>query len=589
MHQVAKVWYRLYWAFMLIFSVGVLLGTLVAAFLPGMESFGQTWGFNATTLFLSIIHVTYSLSFYWILGRASLPSATLIGCMLFSLILLNGMVQTDPSTASYIYVVAWAVNILCTGIFGPPLLLGSVMLTLVYVLVHSNFEVKDMSPHSLVLAGTSVVAALVAYFFWRRRFVDVELQAVNQLSGQLRNNQQQSEILIQSIADGIIVINTDQRITIMNPMAAVMTEWAVDEATNMDVNVVVKLTQENGTDMPQDQNPFTVVLKQRKRINQALELSGRNGNKRVISLVISPIVPPNETNPIGAVAVMRDISQERVAEKQRAEFISTASHEMRTPVAAIEGYLALALNDKVSQIDSKARSYLEKAHSSTQHLGKLFQDLLTSSKAEDGRLTSHPVVVEMGAFMQQLTDDLKFAADKKGLASEFVIGGPDSTVDTTNKDASAQHLLKPLYYVLADPDRLREVVTNLFDNACKYTDSGKISIGLTGDNDVVQVYVRDTGAGIPAADVPHLFQKFYRVDNSATRTIGGTGLGLFICRKIVELYHGRIWVESNVGRGSTFFINLPRLSTQRAAEMQASETDKASAQLASTAPPPTTS
>lgn len=589
MHQVAKIWYRLYWAFMLIFSISLLLATIVTALLPGLDGIGQTFGLNTTMLILTSIHVTYSLTLFWILGRRSVPSATLISCMLFSLILLSGLVQTDPSTASYVYVIAWAINILCTGIFGPPLLLGSVLLTFVYVLVHSNFDAYAISAQSLVLAGTGVAVAFVAYFFWRRRFVDVELQAVNQLSGQLRNNQQQSEILIQSIADGIIVINTDQRITIMNPMAAVMTEWAVDEATNMDVNVVVKLTQENGTDIPPDQNPFTVVLMQRKRINQALELAGRNGNKRVISLVISPIVPPNETNPIGAVAVMRDISQERVAEKQRAEFISTASHEMRTPVAAIEGYLALALNDKVSQIDSKARSYLEKAHSSTQHLGKLFQDLLTSSKAEDGRLTSHPVVVEMGSFMQQLTDDLKFAADKKGLASEFVIGGPDSTVDTTSKDASSQHVLKPLYYVLADPDRLREVVTNLFDNACKYTDSGKISIGLTGDTDVVQVYVRDTGAGIPPADVPHLFQKFYRVDNSATRTIGGTGLGLFICRKIVELYHGRIWVESTVGRGSTFFINLPRITTQRASELQASETDKASAQLASTAPTATTS
>jgi two-component system sensor histidine kinase VicK len=102
--------------------------------------------------------------------------------------------------------------------------------------------------------------------------------------------------------------------------------------------------------------------------------------------------------------------------------------------------------------------------------------------------------------------------------------------------------VRPLYYVYADPDRLREVVTNLFDNAIKYTPEGKVTIGLTGDQNVMQCYVRDTGPGIPAADVPHLFQKFYRVDNSATRTIGGTGLGLFICRKIIQLDKGRIWV-----------------------------------------------
>jgi signal transduction histidine kinase len=181
----------------------------------------------------------------------------------------------------------------------------------------------------------------------------------------------------------------------------------------------------------------------------------------------------------------------------------------------------------------------------------------------------------MGSFMQQLTDDLKFAAEKKGLLAEFVIGGADQTIDATTKDVDAQRLVKPLYYVNVDADRMREVVTNLFDNACKYTDTGKISIGLTGNTEVVQIYIRDTGAGIPAEDIPHLFQKFYRVDNSATRTIGGTGLGLFICRKIVELYHGRIWVESAVGKGSTFFINLPRLTSQRAAELQAAEANKA--------------
>ena len=114
---------------------------------------------------------------------------------------------------------------------------------------------------------------------------------------------------------------------------------------------------------------------------------------------------------------------------------------------------------------------------------------------------------------------------------------------------------------------MREVITNLFDNAVKYTDSGKITIGLTGDDKISQIYISDTGAGIPAEDIPHLFQKFYRVDNS--RTVGGTGLGLFICRKIVELYNGRIWVESEFGKGSTFYINLPRVSSQKANELKA--------------------
>jgi PAS domain S-box-containing protein len=574
MHQVAKVWYRVYWALMLCFSVGLTIASAVVVFFPGLNNVGETFGLGTTSLVFASIHTVYSLTGYWLVARSSQPFASLIGSMLMVFVLLNGINQTNPDVATYLYIAMWVAQMLFSGFFGPPFLMGGVFMVYLFVLLENDFAVLEISQPMYIFMVLVLLAAIGSYYFWRRRFVDIEMQEVNQLSGMLRNNQQQSEILIQSIADGIIVTNTEGKITIMNPMAAVMTEWPVEEATSIDVKVVVKLSLENGTELRDDENPFAQVLQDKKRLNKALQLTGRNGSQRYISLVISPIVPPNETTPIGAVAVMRDISEERTAEKQRAEFISTASHEMRTPVAAIEGYLALALNDKVSQIDSKARSFLEKAHSSTQHLGKLFQDLLTSSKAEDGRLTSHPVVVEMGTFMQQLTDDLKFAADKKGLASEFVIGGANATVDTTTKDASQQHLLKPLYYVYADPDRMREVVTNLFDNACKYTDAGKISIGLTGDAQVVQIYVRDTGAGIPATDVPHLFQKFYRVDNTATRTIGGTGLGLFICRKIVELYQGRIWVESTVGKGSTFLINLPRLSNQKAMELQASEDTK---------------
>jgi signal transduction histidine kinase len=357
----------------------------------------------------------------------------------------------------------------------------------------------------------------------------------------------------------------------MNPSAAAMTEWPIAEAVGVDALMVLKFNKENGEPLPDDEkDQFTAVLKSNEHVNTTLQLTGRNNKTQVVSLVVSPVANPKNNTLVGAVAVMRDISDQRAVEKQRADFISTAAHEMRTPVAAIEGYLSLALNEKVSTIDTRARGYLEKAHTSTQHLGKLFQDLLTSSKAEDGRLSNHPVVVEMGVFMQQLSDDLKFAAEKKGLFAEFIVGASD-TIDATVKDAALSHIVKPLYYVLVDPDRMREVVTNLFDNATKYTEQGKISIGLTGDTDVVQIYVRDTGSGIPKEDIPHLFQKFYRVDNSATRTIGGTGLGLFICRKIVELYHGRIWVESELGKGSTFFINLPRLSTQRATELQATE------------------
>jgi len=389
--------------------------------------------------------------------------------------------------------------------------------------------------------------------------------ASSALASSLRDEKLKSSIIINAIDDGVAVIDNQGVIQLFNPGASNITGWKAEEAVGLDWQLVFKLVDAKEAAVDPQTTAFRKVFRTGQAVRDETNLITKSGKTAALSLSVSPMLDGNR-QATGAVAVFRDVSEERQEEAQRADFISTASHEMRTPVAAIEGYLALALNDKVSTIDARARGYLDKAHASTQHLGQLFQDLLTSAKAEDGRLTNHPQVVEIGQFLEQLSEDLKFAAEKKGLFMEFVSGGSGQKIDAT-----VNKVIQPLYYAWADPDRLREVVTNLFDNACKYTEQGKVTIGLTGNEQVVQFYVRDTGPGIPAEDVPHLFQKFYRVDNSATRTIGGTGLGLFICRKIIELYQGRIWVESELGKGSTFFINLPRLSSQKAEQMLAKQ------------------
>jgi PAS domain S-box-containing protein len=387
------------------------------------------------------------------------------------------------------------------------------------------------------------------------------------LSKGLADTKLRFEVIINNIEDGVILIDAQGVIQLFNPGASTISGWPVDEATGIDIHNVMKLLDAKGEVLAPATSAFTTVFTSGQTIhdNTAVLLT-RDKKQMPINLSLTPLL--DEAKLItAAVAVFRDVSQQRAEEKQRGDFISTASHEMRTPVAAIEGYLALALNDKVATIDNRARDYLEKAHTSTQHLGQLFQDLLTSAKAEDGRLTSHPAPVELGSFLESLTNDLRFAAEKKGLFMDFVSG--NSNTINARVSEGGERVIRPLYYVYVDPDRLREVITNLFDNAVKYTPEGKVTIGLTGNDQVVQCSVQDTGPGIPADDLPHLFQKFYRVDNSATRTIGGTGLGLFICRKIVELYGGRIWVESEVDKGSSFYINLPRLSTEKAGALQA--------------------
>jgi two-component system, OmpR family, sensor histidine kinase VicK len=419
----------------------------------------------------------------------------------------------------------------------------------------------------LVLVGIVIIIS-------RRRILHVKDSVMSSV-GDLQEEKARSSFILNTIEDGVVVVDNQKIIRIINPSAAKLVGWTVQDAIGLDFTSVFKFADPQGTAKVAPDDPISKGLTEGANLRDNNTQIVSKDNRTFFASIGISAIKSKDSKVNGVVAVFRDISEEKAEEKRRTDFISTASHEMRTPVAAIEGYLALALNEKVSSIDAKARGFLVKAHESTQHLGKLFQDLLTSTKAEDGRLVSHPIVIEMGDFLEKVSESLRFAAQKKGLLMDFIIGAQDS------RDAAAvAKVIKPLYYIHADPDRLREVITNIFDNAVKYTPSGKITIGLTGNAEVVQFFVKDTGPGIPKEDIPHLFQKFYRVDNSATRTIGGTGLGLFICKKIVELYKGRLWVESTLGHGSTFFINFPRLSAQKASEFQTAEAQK----LANTSP-----
>lgn len=376
----------------------------------------------------------------------------------------------------------------------------------------------------------------------------------------LKNQKWRPDFILSAIQDGVMMVGRDNLIHLLNPAASDILGWPPKDAMGLDFHNVLALVNEKGEPYPPETHPFSQAMATGRAIRDNHSfLVTRNGKRIPVSILVSPVISSKERGVDSVVGVFRDISKEKQEEAQRSDFVSTASHEMRTPLAAIEGYLSLALNPKTAKLDDNARNYLQKAAESTKHLGSLFQDLLTSSKAEDGRLISYPAAVEMGEILQKAAEAGQFRAHEKGLTLQYVV--------SSDQDKGGK-VIRPLYYTYVDPNRIREVIQNLIDNAIKYTMEGGIVIRLTGDDSTIQMQIQDSGSGVPAEDIPHLFQKFYRVDNSATRTVSGTGLGLFICKKIVELYNGRIWVESDLGKGSTFFINLPRLTATQALEMQ---------------------
>ena len=369
--------------------------------------------------------------------------------------------------------------------------------------------------------------------------------------------------ILDAVDDGVLAVDQKGNILAINPSAEQITGWSGSDAAGLVFNSVLKITNNDGAEMLDISNPVNRVLRTNENFTtRDLFIKTQSGKITPIFLAVNSIGGSNS----GVVVVFRDISKELSDNREQAEFISTASHEMRTPVASIEGYLGLALNPATATIDARAKSFLEKAHENTQHLGQLFQDLLDITKAEDGRLKNEPVVLDATEFARDIWEGLKPKAENKGLEYVFM---PDH-------NATGEKTIMPVFFIHADRDHLHEVLNNLFENAIKYTPSGTVAVNVTGDNDSVQISVKDSGIGIPAEDLPHLFQKFYRVDNSETREINGTGLGLFLSRKLTESIGGKLTVESEYKKGSIFTVKLPRITRENAESLKAKEDAKKS-------------
>ena len=367
--------------------------------------------------------------------------------------------------------------------------------------------------------------------------------------------------ILDAVDDGVLAVDSKGNILAINPAAEQITGWNGSDAAGLVFNSVLKITNNEGGEMIEISNPVNRVLQTGENFTtRDLFIKTQSGKIVPIFLAVNLIDGQNS----GVVVVFRDISKELKENREQAEFISTASHEMRTPVASIEGYIGLARNPATATIDARAKSYLQKAHENTKHLGQLFQDLLDITKAEDGRLKNEPVVLDAIEFSRNIWEGLKPKAEAKGLSYTFE---PDN-------HKTGEKTLTPVFFIHADRDHLHEILNNLFENAIKYTPSGMVSVNITGDNNNVQISVKDSGIGIPAEDIPHLFQKFYRVDNSETREINGTGLGLFLSRKLTESIGGFLDVESEYKKGSTFTVKLPRITRENAEKLKAIEDAK---------------
>ncbi len=374
----------------------------------------------------------------------------------------------------------------------------------------------------------------------------------NKLGNAGGNQAALAEMALKVIHDGVIITDKNGVIEFINPAAATMTGYnSANQALGLDYGLVLKLETKEGRQLSDAENPLIQAIKTEQALDpyQCCLVVGQTDKRIPISV---SVMPPEGTNQKHLIT-FRDITKELEEEGEQTEFISTASHEMRTPVATIDGYVSLALNPQTATIDDRARGYLEAASKASKHLGKLFQDLLDITKLDDGHIKPHFEPAEMVGLVEDISNDYQPHAKSAKINLNF---------GSNRKNTFGEgRRIEQVAYSFIDVSFMREILDNLISNALKYTpEGGSIYINVRGDGNRVLINVTDTGMGISSEDLGHIFQKFYRADNSDTRTIGGTGLGLYLVKQRVEALGGRVWAESAFGEGSTFYVSLPRLT-----------------------------
>ena len=378
-----------------------------------------------------------------------------------------------------------------------------------------------------------------------------------------------AHVVIEATNNSIVVLNSKGIITLFNPAAERMTGWKSSDAVNLDWRSIFKLYDKTEHPMSDENNPIIRAISAKKLVeNDDCYMESVSGKKILVSISATPtfakVQPAAAKKDLAVevsdqqelesiVIVFRDVSEERADQNQQTEFISTASHEMRTPVAIIEGYIGMLMNPATATVDSRGLAYAKKAHEAAQHLGRLFQDLLDVTKADDRRTLTNCVLLNATDAAKEVVNEFQNMATTKNLKLVF-----------RENSVANERTIQPLYMIYVDYDQFKEILGNLIENALKYTKIGGVEVSVVEQSGRIKFEVKDTGIGIPAEDTSHLFQKFYRVDSSDTREIGGTGLGLYLIKKLAENMSGQVGVESVYGKGSTFWVEFQSLSREEA-------------------------
>lgn len=395
--------------------------------------------------------------------------------------------------------------------------------------------IRDLTVHQMIMHKLS------------QRTLQLESQVAEQtllLRQQLtasEHNQAQVEAMLSSLGEGVVAVDKTGRIVFVNHEMARLAHTE-SGLVNGQLYSALSITDATGRPVPRAHRPIYRALKTGQRVTCSEYFYHSIDDQLIpVSITAAPVMMKGKI--VGGIDIIRDISKEKEADRLKSEFVSLASHQLRTPATAVKGLLSLILEGYSGEIKPSQRALVNQAYLENEHELKLVDDMLDAAKLDAGEILLEPSRVNLRALLKAIVAEQQSRIRER---HQVVI-------------VTAPHEVS----INADAGKLQMVFENLITNACKYSaDHGRITVRLSVVDSEVVVRVRDRGIGIPAQDIHLLFRRFSRAANAAKAHTTGSGLGLYLAKKIVDLHHGKITLESQLGRGSTFTVTLPKLLTK---------------------------
>lgn len=397
-------------------------------------------------------------------------------------------------------------------------------------------NIKGMIP-GIILILTVWVVVLLTLILLR---IHIILKRERKLQQELKEERDLAKAIVTSMGEGLLVLDTNYKIQLINPAAQALLETSEKEAVGQQWAEFGKAYVGNREILFAERSAVKSLQTGKVKVTTITDdhyYVTRSGKKFPVVAITAPLTRKGTVT--GIVKVFRDATKEKEIDRMKTEFISLASHQLRTPLSAIRWFIELLSDPSFGSLNQKQQEFVAHIGESTERMIELVNSLLNISRIESGRIVIEPKPTNLVELVKSVMADFQKKIEIKKL--RFI---------------TSAHQDLPL--LMIDAKLIRHVYSNLIDNAIKYTpDGGEVRIIISKKEDKIISQIADTGFGIPKSEQLKLFQRFYRATNIVKHVTEGTGLGLYLVKSIVESSGGNIWFKSEEDKGTTFWFSLP--------------------------------